>query len=172
MKWGRWSPLTRIARFSTASELPVKKAKHAGAEVVGLDAFPGSLERSQAFVKEWAAKEAWLTELVEEFVQRIKFGDLTDNGYLKTVAPETDFVIEATSSVADSFIRSCMHFMKLGLASLGDAVLRSSRLKPCVLRNPVPVMPLVEVIRGLRTDDATLELTLQLCRAMKKELGW
>ena len=30
-------------------------------------------------------------------------------------------------------------------------------------------MPLVEVIRGLRTDDATLELTLQLCRAMKKD---
>jgi len=37
------------------------------------------------------------------------------------------------------------------------------------VRNPVPVMPLVEVIRGLRTDDATLELTLQLCRAMKKD---
>ena len=37
------------------------------------------------------------------------------------------------------------------------------------LRNPVPVMPLVEVIRGLRTDDATLELTLELCRAMKKD---
>ena len=37
------------------------------------------------------------------------------------------------------------------------------------VRNPVPVMPLEEVIRGLRTDDATLELTLQLCRAMKKD---
>lgn len=35
--------------------------------------------------------------------------------------------------------------------------------------NPVPVMPLVEVIRGLRTSDATLELTLELCRKMKKE---
>ncbi|CAJ1462224.1 unnamed protein product, partial [Effrenium voratum] len=30
-------------------------------------------------------------------------------------------------------------------------------------------MPLVEVIRGLRTDEATLQSTLRLCRAMKKE---
>merc|ERR1712113_1068853 len=35
--------------------------------------------------------------------------------------------------------------------------------------NPVPVMPLVEVIRGLRTDDATHARTLELCGMMGKE---
>merc|ERR1719242_693203 len=35
--------------------------------------------------------------------------------------------------------------------------------------NPVPVMKLVEVIRGLRTDDETHQRTLALCAAMKKE---
>jgi D-serine deaminase-like pyridoxal phosphate-dependent protein len=34
------------------------KAKHAGTEVVGLDAYPASLERSKAFAAEWAGKEA------------------------------------------------------------------------------------------------------------------
>jgi 3-hydroxybutyryl-CoA dehydrogenase len=34
--------------------------------------------------------------------------------------------------------------------------------------NPVPVMKLVEVIRGLETDDATTSATLELCRALGK----
>merc|ERR1719265_304192 len=35
--------------------------------------------------------------------------------------------------------------------------------------NPVPVMQLVEVIRGLRTDDDTLSKTLSLVTAMGKQ---
>jgi 3-hydroxybutyryl-CoA dehydrogenase len=34
--------------------------------------------------------------------------------------------------------------------------------------NPVPVMKLVEVIRGLETDDATTAATMDLCRALGK----
>jgi 3-hydroxybutyryl-CoA dehydrogenase len=34
--------------------------------------------------------------------------------------------------------------------------------------NPVPVMKLVEVIRGLETDDATTVATVELCRALGK----
>jgi 3-hydroxybutyryl-CoA dehydrogenase len=34
--------------------------------------------------------------------------------------------------------------------------------------NPVPVMKLVEVIRGLETDDATTAATLELCRTLGK----
>jgi 3-hydroxybutyryl-CoA dehydrogenase len=34
--------------------------------------------------------------------------------------------------------------------------------------NPVPVMKLVEIIRGLETDDATTATTAQLCRTMGK----
>ena len=34
--------------------------------------------------------------------------------------------------------------------------------------NPVPVMKLVEVIRGLRTDDATTETVMALSRALGK----
>ncbi|HCR70394.1 MAG TPA: 3-hydroxybutyryl-CoA dehydrogenase, partial [Anaerolineae bacterium] len=35
--------------------------------------------------------------------------------------------------------------------------------------NPVPVMKLVEVIKGLATSDETLATTLELCKAMNKE---
>jgi len=34
--------------------------------------------------------------------------------------------------------------------------------------NPVPIMKLVEVIRGLRTDDATTQVVVQLSEKMKK----
>ena len=35
--------------------------------------------------------------------------------------------------------------------------------------NPVPLMKLVEVIKGLATDEATLSTTLELCKVMGKE---
>ena len=35
--------------------------------------------------------------------------------------------------------------------------------------NPVPLMKLVEVIKGLATDEATLNTTLELCKVMGKE---
>ena len=74
MRWRHIIPKFRAASFSTGQS-PVKKiavvgcgqmgtgiaivaAKHAGAEVVGLDAYPTSLERSKAFAADWAAKEA------------------------------------------------------------------------------------------------------------------
>lgn len=32
---------------------------------------------------------------VDDFLRKISFGDLKDEGYLKTIAPQMDFVIEA-----------------------------------------------------------------------------
>ena len=35
---------------------------------------------------------------VTDFLEKIKFGDLKDEGYLKVATPEMDFVIEAASN--------------------------------------------------------------------------
>lgn len=35
---------------------------------------------------------------VTDFLEKIKFGDLKDEGYLKVTTPEMDFVIEAVSN--------------------------------------------------------------------------
>jgi len=195
--------LSGTARFSTAplpkkiavvgcgqmgTGIAIVAAKHAGTEVVGLDAYPASLERSKAFAAEWAGKEAKkgrMTEAeVDDFLRKITFGDLKDEGYLKTIAPQMDFVIEAVSE--DLKVKqSCYDALQaaglpedsvlatntssISITKLAAKVSRPERMIGMHFMNPVPVMPLVEVIRGLRTDDATLELTLQLCRAMKKE---
>jgi 3-hydroxybutyryl-CoA dehydrogenase len=56
----------------------------------------------------------------------------------------------------------------ISITELASAVPAPRRFIGMHFMNPVPVMKLVEVIRGLETDDATTAATLELCRAMGK----
>lgn len=167
--------------------IAIVAARHAKIEVHAYDAFPGSLARSGRFVHDWAAKEMAKGRLTEEeaaaFKARITYGALNDKAALAKV-PELDFVIEA---VNEDLAAKAGVFMELQSAGLRpDAVLASNTSSISITKlasnvehperfigmhfmNPVPVMKLVEVIRGLRTTDATLECTLALCAAMGKE---
>jgi len=57
----------------------------------------------------------------------------------------------------------------ISITKLAASVERPERVIGMHFMNPVPVMRLVEIICGLRTDEKTLEQTLSLCTAMKKE---
>lgn len=65
------------------------EARHAGLEVVGLDAYPASLDRSKLFVKEWAAKEAEQPsfESLGYAAVQVKKGRMTDSEEPKFVRP-------------------------------------------------------------------------------------
>lgn len=162
-------------------------ARHANLEVFAFDKFPASLERSRKFVHDWAAKEAKKGRLSEAdgaaFEQRFHYGQLDDAAALEAV-PRLDFVIEAVSENPDTKREVFDILQGAGLQSgsvlatntssisitkLASGVERPERVIGMHFMNPVPVMPLVEVIRGLRTDEATLSQTLELCVAMKKE---
>jgi 3-hydroxybutyryl-CoA dehydrogenase len=56
----------------------------------------------------------------------------------------------------------------ISITTLGAALPRPSRFIGMHFMNPVPVMKLVEVIRGLDTDDTTTKATTELCRALGK----
>jgi 3-hydroxybutyryl-CoA dehydrogenase len=56
----------------------------------------------------------------------------------------------------------------ISISELGAVVPRPARFIGMHFMNPVPVMKLVEVIRGLETDDATTSTTIELCRALGK----
>jgi 3-hydroxybutyryl-CoA dehydrogenase len=56
----------------------------------------------------------------------------------------------------------------ISITELAAAVPAPRRFIGMHFMNPVPVMKLVEVIRGLETDDTTTATTLELCRAMGK----
>ena len=57
----------------------------------------------------------------------------------------------------------------ISVTSLAAATQRPDRFIGMHFMNPVPVMPLVEVIRALQTSSATFETTMKLCEKLGKK---
>ncbi len=57
----------------------------------------------------------------------------------------------------------------ISITALGATTSRPDRFVGMHFMNPVPVMVLVEVIRGLATSDATLAATMALCERLEKK---
>ncbi|HEU5112659.1 MAG TPA: 3-hydroxyacyl-CoA dehydrogenase family protein, partial [Acidimicrobiia bacterium] len=72
----------------------------------------------------------------------------------------------ATRVDADAILAS--NTSSISISELGAVVPSPHRFIGMHFMNPVPVMKLVEVIRGLETDDATTQTTLDLCRWLGK----
>jgi 3-hydroxybutyryl-CoA dehydrogenase len=94
-----------------------------------------------------------------------------------------DFVIEAVPerldlkrqilSAADRVLRPeailATNTSSISVTALAAATQRPDRFIGMHFMNPVPVMPLVEVIRALQTSDATFQVTLKLCERLEKK---
>jgi 3-hydroxybutyryl-CoA dehydrogenase len=74
---------------------------------------------------------------------------------------------EAASHVDESAILAS-NTSSISITEIAAAVPVPRRFIGMHFMNPVPVMKLVEIIRGLETDDATTAATMDLCRAMGK----
>jgi len=167
--------------------IAIVAARHAGLDVMTFDKFPGALEKSEQFVQGWAAKEAKKGRLSDEesaaLFSRMKFG-LLDDAAAAAAVPDLDFVIEAVAENVDIKGKTFDALQEAGLRE--DAILatntssisitklaakvdRPERVIGMHFMNPVPVMKLVEVIRGLATSEDTLEQTYALCGAMGKD---
>lgn len=167
--------------------IAIVAARHAGVEVVALDKFKPSIERSEAFVRDWGMKEVKKGRLTDDdraaFEGRITYSELETSESARLIA-SLDFVIEAVSEdlnvkqnvfallqeqglPKDSVLAT--NTSSISITKLAASVDRPERVIGMHFMNPVPVMPLVEVIRGLRTDSDTLARTLSLCASMKKE---
>ncbi len=57
----------------------------------------------------------------------------------------------------------------ISITKIGGATRRPEKVVGMHFMNPVPLMRLVEVIRGLGTSDETLQTALEVCRSMGKE---
>ncbi|EFC47226.1 hypothetical protein NAEGRDRAFT_38363 [Naegleria gruberi] len=152
------------------------------------DVFPSSIEKSKKFIESLLDKyvqKGTLTQQEKEIIlgERLSFSSGTD---LSPMA-DSQFVVEAATENTD---------LKLGLfKDLSELVHSKPSSSPTILAtntssisitkiaavakdpttiigmhfmNPVPVMKLVELIRGLQTSDATYERTVQLAEAMQK----
>ncbi len=56
----------------------------------------------------------------------------------------------------------------LSISELATALIAPERFIGMHFMNPVPMMKLVEIIRGLETDDATTQKIVEVCQSLKK----
>lgn len=152
----------------------------AGFEVVLLDIAPlrpttALTEIQEKLNKQQEAGQMTASEVLEA-VARIKTTEAFD------VLPEVQFVIEAATENPE--IKSKIFFelgqickpevvltsntSSISITKLGKAALRGDRVAGMHFMNPVPVMKLVEVIRGLETSDDTAALVVQLAQKLGK----
>ena len=151
-----------------------------GLRVVLIDADPGALERGVATIG-------------RNLDRQLTRGAITGEeraGALARIAPSASLdavkgaglVIEAVPEIAELKYEI---FAELDRLAPGHAILASNTSSISItaiaartgrpgqvigmhFMNPVPVMKLVEVIRGLRTDDATTNAVMELSRALGK----
>jgi len=123
-----------------------------------------------------AKKQEWPAGRAAEVLKRIRGGSALD------AARECEIAIEA---VSEDFGLKQKVFAQLDAAARPGAVLatntssisitevaattkRADRVIGMHFMNPVPVMPLVEIIRGLQTSDATCALVSDLAKRLGK----
>lgn len=145
-----------------------------------IDISPEALER---------AKES-IRQSVEKLYSKGKLTDVARHNALQgmiigtdlALAAQADLIIEAVSedkplklklfaeldALAKPSALIASNTSSISITSLAAATKRPSQVIGLHFMNPVPIMPLVELIRGLDTSAETVAVGLEVCRAMGK----
>ena len=155
-------------------------AARAGFRVILLDVQQEALDRGLATIQKNLEREVAKNKLSvsekSEAISRIAL--TTDVARLA----ESDFVIEAVIEDFDVKAKTFQSLDKAARASvilasntssisitkMASKTLRSDRIIGMHFMNPVPVMNLVEIVRGLATSEATFQTTKRLTEALGK----
>jgi 3-hydroxybutyryl-CoA dehydrogenase len=84
-----------------------------------------------------------------------------DRGVKERIAHELDTILPAHAVLASNT-------SSISITALAAVTRRPERVIGMHFMNPVPVMALVEIVRGLQTNDETYDLTQQLAAALGK----
>jgi 3-hydroxybutyryl-CoA dehydrogenase len=155
-------------------------AATSGYNVTCMDVFPAALEKAKATigksVEKLLAKGA-ITEAQRNAALKINYV-----GNMDTIG-QADLVIEAATENpelkleifrdADAAARPgvilASNTSSISITKIAAATKRPDKVIGMHFMNPVPLMKLVEVIRGLATSDETTSTTVEVCRIMGKE---
>ncbi len=155
-------------------------AATSGYQVSMMDVVPGQVERAQATIARSVDKllsKSAITEEQKRDALNIKTGTTLDG------VGEADLVIEAATENPELKLKL---FGDLDQLAKPEAILASNTSSISITKiaavtkrpqnvigmhfmNPVPLMKLVEVIRGLATSPETTARTVEVCRKMGKE---
>jgi len=151
-----------------------------GYDVTLMDVDPKALERAQAVIAKSTAKLLEKERITPE--QREAAVSLPTVTTLERAA-EADLIIEAATENPDlklKIFRDLDEIAKpeailasntssISLTKIGAATKRPQQVIGMHFMNPVPLMRLVEIIRGLSTSDEVTETVMDVCRTMGKE---
>jgi 3-hydroxybutyryl-CoA dehydrogenase len=144
------------------------------------DAAPGAVDRARATIEKSLAR----------FVEKGKIAAADRDATLGRLHPaasldgfaDVDFVVEAVIEQLeikhallgrlDTIVRPDVilgsNTSSISITRLGAATRRPDKVLGLHFMNPVPLMTLVELIRGQATADATMRTALDLCKALGK----
>ena len=151
-----------------------------GFQVTLMDVLPEQLERARATIEKSVEKLA-SKDLISEGGKSAA-NQIAMTGSLESV-PQADYVIEAATenpelkhkifSDLDELARPevilASNTSSISLTKLGGMTSRPDKVVGMHFFNPVPLMRLVEIIRGLGTSDETAATAIDLARQMGKE---
>jgi 3-hydroxybutyryl-CoA dehydrogenase len=154
-------------------------ASMSGYRVTCMDVMPAALERAQATIAKSTAKlleKERITIYQKAATEGIDF--VSD---FSTIA-EADLVIEAASEnpelkfrifqemdeMAREGVILASNTSSISITKIAAATNRPDKVIGMHFMNPVPLMTLVEIIRGLATSDDTRDKTFEVCQQMGK----
>ena len=155
-------------------------AAASGYQVSLMDVVPEQLERAQKAIAKSVDKlleKGRITEEQKSAAQRISMTTSLEG------VPSADMIIEAAVEDLDLKFKIFIDLDRrarpgvilasntssISITKIAAATRRPDSVVGMHFMNPVPLMRLVEVIRGLATSDETTGVTLDMCRRMGKE---
>lgn len=155
-------------------------AATSGYTVSCMDVQPAALEKAKATIEKSTAKllaKGTLTKALKSSADSIRFVTNMDT------MNEADLVIEAATenpelkfkifkdmdSAAREGVILASNTSSISITKIAANTKRPEKVIGMHFMNPVPLMKLVEVIRGLGTSEETTQTVLEVCKTMAKE---
>ena len=155
-------------------------AATSGYQVTCMDVMPTALEKAKASIAKSTGK---LLEKGTVSAEQKSSADAIQFVVNMDTMKDADFVIEAATenpelkfkifkdidAAAREGVILASNTSSISITKIGAQTSRPERVIGMHFMNPVPLMRLVEVIKGLATSEETLQTTLEVCKVMGKE---
>ncbi|MFO1200258.1 MAG: 3-hydroxybutyryl-CoA dehydrogenase [Burkholderiaceae bacterium] len=135
----------------------------------GVGTVSSSLERQ---VRKGTLSDADKAAVLGRIRTTLKAADLADADLVVEAATENEVlklkILKDVDAIARPSAIIATNTSSISITRLAAATSRPDRFVGMHFFNPVPVMALVEIIRGLRTSDATVDAVAELARTLGK----
>jgi len=155
-------------------------AATSGYQVSCMDVMPAALEKAKATINKSTAKlleKGTITREQKDLAGAIQYVSNMDNMKnadlvleAATENPELKFnIFKDMDAKAREGVILASNTSSISITKIAGFTNRPDKVIGMHFMNPVPLMKLVEVIRGLGTSDETTKTIVELCRVMGKE---